>query len=383
MYTVGIITTFRQPNFGSVLQAFALQYIIKKMGYDVKVIDYKYPNEYHWDAGLRLGCRKITLRNRLGNIKRKIQLYLGLRKPTKMEMLNKYIKEEMQCTIFYPSKKSILKNPPIFDIYVSGSDQIWNPNTMFGDMTYMFDFAPLNRKKIAYSSSFSCDRIPQKYLMGYKTYLKHFEAIGVREKNGVKLLRETFGRNDSKLVLDPTLLLTKEEWHIYAQKTQKLSLPPKFILFYMLAYTYSPEEKMKDLLSFVQKKYNMPIVSLSKKPQGFLGDFIQIEDSCAVGNYEFLHLFEKAEIVVTSSFHGTAYALNFGKPLLALENGKSKSDDRISSLLNSVDLSTQLIFTDTELSDVITPYYNVEDEQRKIDVLRNESLSFLNSSLKD
>ena len=142
-------------------------------------------------------------------------------------------------------------------------------------------------------------------------------------------------------------------------------------------------EKMKDLLSFVQKKYNMPVVSLSKKPQGFLGDFIQIEDSCAVGNYEFLHLFEKAEIVVTSSFHGTAYALNFGKPLLALENGKSKSDDRISSLLNSVDLSTQLIFTDTELSDVITPYYNVEDEQRKIDVLRNESLSFLNSSLKD
>lgn len=219
--------------------------------------------------------------------------------------------------------------------------------------------------------------------MGYKTYLKHFEAIGVREKNGVKLLRETFGRNDSKLVLDPTLLLTKEEWHIYAQKTQKLSLPPKFILFYMLAYTYSPEEKMKDLLNFVQKKYNMPIVSLSPKPQGFLGDFIQIEDSCAVGNYEFLHLFEKAEIVVTSSFHGTAYALNFGKPLLALENGKSKSDDRISSLLNSVGLSTQLIFTDTELSDVITPYYNVEDEQRKIDVLRNESLSFLNSSLKD
>lgn len=66
-----------------------------------------------------------------------------------------------------------------------------------------------------------------------------------------------------------------------------------------------------------------------------------------------------------------------------MENGKSKSDDRISSLLNSVGLSTQLIFTDTELSDVITPYYNVEDEQRKIDVLRNESLSFLNSSLKD
>ena len=73
MKTVGIITTFRQPNFGSVLQAFALQYVIEKMEFEVKVIDYKYPNEYHWNLGAKHGRRNITLRSKLGDAKRKIQ----------------------------------------------------------------------------------------------------------------------------------------------------------------------------------------------------------------------------------------------------------------------------------------------------------------------
>lgn len=382
MKTVGIITTFRQPNFGSVLQAFALQYTIKNMGYDVKVIDYKYPNEYHWGAGAKIGRRKVTFRNRLGDIKRYMQLKLGLREPTKMELLNLFIKNEMQCTDFYPSRSSIIKNPPHFDIYVSGSDQIWNPNTMFGDMSYMLDFAPKESKKIAYSSSFSCNSIPSKYVPLYRNNLKSYSAIGVRELNGISLVNKLTDREDAKLVLDPTLLLSKEQWHEYMLKSKKIMLPSKYILFYMLAYTYSPEEKMRELLIFVQKKYHLPIVALSKKPQGFQGEYIRIEEKQSIGNYEFLRLFEKAEIVVTSSFHGTAYSLIFGKPLLALEDGTSKSDDRISSLLRTIGLTSQLVFTNTLLTDCITPYYDVIYEQQQLDKLRNDSVDFLDQSLK-
>lgn len=383
MKTVGIITTFRQPNFGSVLQAFALQYVIERMGFDVKVIDYKYPNEYHWNLGAKHGRKKITFRSRLGDAKRKIQLLIHLRKPTKMEKLNEFIQKEMICTPFYPSRRSILEKPPVFDIYVSGSDQIWNPNTMFGDMTYMFDFAPNGSRKIAYSSSFSCNNIPQKFLATYKMYLSHFKAIGVRETNGLALVHGITGRNDAKLVLDPTLLLTKNQWHEYALKSNKLVLPSKFILFYMLAYTYSPEEKMCELLTYVQRRYNLPIVALSQKPKEFQGEYIHLEDNQAIGNYEFLSLFEKAEMVVTSSFHGTAYSLNYGKPLLALEDGKSRSDDRISSLLNAIGLSSQLVFTDTKLTDGITPYYDTLKEQQRLEEMRQDSLSFLRQSLKN
>ena len=382
MKTVGIITTFRQPNFGSVLQAFALQDVIERMGYDVKVIDYKYPNEYHWNAGAKHGRRKVSFRMRLGDVRRKVQLLLHLRRPTKMEKLNHFIKKEMRCTRFYSSRKAILEHPPIFDIYVSGSDQIWNPNTMFGDMSYMFDFASANSRRIAYSSSFSCDSIPQKYLEEYRRNLTQFKAIGVREANGLSLVRSITGWNDAKLVLDPTLLLNREQWHEYALKSSNLSLPPKFILCYILAYTYSPEDKMCEMLTFVQQRYSLPIVALSPKPKGFSGEYIRLEDRQAIGNYEFLQIFEKAEMVITSSFHGTAFALNFGKPLLALENGKSRSDDRISSLLNAVGLSSQLILTNTKLENDTTPYYDVENEQLRLEKLRSDSLAFLQESLK-
>ena len=88
-------------------------------------------------------------------------------------------------------------------------------------------------------------------------------------------------------------------------------------------------------------------------------------------------------MVVTSSFHGTAFSLNFGKPFLALENGKSRSDDRISSLLNAVGLTSQLLFTNTELKEKVTPYYNMKEEQIQLDKLRTSSLDFLRTSLQE
>ena len=88
-------------------------------------------------------------------------------------------------------------------------------------------------------------------------------------------------------------------------------------------------------------------------------------------------------MVITSSFHGTAYALNFGKPLLALEDGKSRSDDRISSLLKAVGLKSQLLYTTTKLIDELSPYYDVEKEQQYLESLRLESLDFLTKSLND
>ena len=149
----------------------------------------------------------------------------------------------------------------------------------------------------------------------------------------------------------------------------------------MLAYTYSPEKKMSEILQFVYEKYNMPVVSLSPRPSAFKGDFIRIEDDFEIGNHEFIMLFEKAEMVVTSSFHGTAFSLNLGKPLLALENGKSHSDDRISSLLCEVGLKSQLVTTDMNLNDDLTPYYNVEKEQKNLQILRDKSVTFIKGSL--
>lgn len=374
---IGIITTFRQANFGSVLQAFSLQFVLEKMGYDVELIDYKYPNGYHYQNGYPKKSFWITG-------KYKLRLFLGrigLKAKNKMLLMNDFISQNTICTKTYNSKIQLQSNPPIFDVYISGSDQIWNPNTMFGDMSYFLDFAPKNARKIAYSSSFSCDTIPQKYKQRYKYFLQQYKSIFVREENGRRIAKVLTGRTDIEVVLDPTLLLNSNEWSKYAEKSSLSDIPQNYILFYMLAYTYNPQNKMTEILSEFQNQYKLPILSLSEKPIGFHGEFIQIEKEHTIGIYEFLDLFCNATIVVTSSFHGTAFALNFGKPLLALIDGEKKSDDRISTIMEKMGVNKQLIDTNTIIDDKINPFYDIEREQNMLERERNRCLSLLKESI--
>lgn len=383
MKTVAIITTFRQPNWGSVLQAFSLQKVIDKLGYKSVIIDYIYPNKFHYSQGKPKNKHSLWYRSKHLIKKFLVLLHVMKHKTTKMDLLNSFIKDNMNCTVTIKKKASLKSILPSFDIYVSGSDQIWNPNTMFGDMSYMFDFVPFGSKKIAYASSFSCDEIPRKYESEYRKFLSSYCAISVREQNGVALAKKYSGLNNVKLVLDPTLLIDKSVWEDLAVKSKKLELPNRYILFYMLAYTYSPNDKMVELLNYMQGKYKCPIISLSERPLGFEGDFIPIAFEKEVGIYEFLYLFKNADVIVTSSFHGTAFSVNFAKPFIALENGKSRSDDRISSLLGRLGMQKQLIFTDSVIDENLSPYYDVVEEQQKLEKLRQDSLLYLESSLRN
>lgn len=377
---VGIITTFRQPNWGSVLQAYALAKVIEQMNYDVEVIDYKYPNEFHWQRGKKWGVNPNTLKAKLHKIKVYFLCMLKLRSKPMMELLNSFIKKNMKLSRQIDSYESLHENPPIYDIYVSGSDQIWNPNTMLGDMSYMFDFVPNGKKKISYASSFSCVSIPNSLKDIYKNNLSTYSALSVRENNGRKIIRQLIGR-DAKVVLDPTLLLSKEHWEKLAEKAKKTDLPKTYILCYMLAYTFSADEPMGKLLEMVQRKYNMPVIALKTMPQSFHGDIFQLPVSYSKGIEEFLYLINNASIVVSSSFHGTAFSLNLGKPLVAM--GAMNEDDRVLSLLKNLGMKNQFVYAEKLQESSINPFYDVENEQKRMEELRFDSLSFLRNSLKD
>lgn len=384
MKTVGIITTHRLPNYGSVLQAYSLQQVIRNLGYKVKIIDYRYPNEFHKQRGgtsWRMKKKDILVMRTKMTLRPILEI-LGLRAKTKMDLLNKFISKEMNCTRLFKSYTDLHKNPPIFDIYVTGSDQIWNPYTMLGDMSYMFDFAPDGSKIISYASSFSCDKIPFEYQADYKKYLMRYSSISVREANGVRIVKDLTGRNDAKLVIDPTLLLDKKSWNVLANKARKLDLPSKYILCYKLAYTYNPDKKMNEILYFLQEKYKLPIVTFTPLPGWKGGEMIFLsERKYSVGIYEFLNLFRNAEIIASSSFHGTAFALNFGRPFLALTKSNKQPDDRIATLLNLIDLESQLVTTETNLNGNTNPFYNITKEQNVLNQLRNKSMMFLSDIL--
>ncbi len=378
MKKVGIITTFRQPNWGSVLQAYALQKTIEKQGFNVEVIDYQYPNEFHWERGLNWGFPpKRNLKTFFKHIITNIMCTFGLRPWSRMLLLNEFIRQEMKVSETYCSHRHLHESPPYYDIYVSGSDQIWNPYTMLGDMSYMFDFVANDCIKISYASSFSCLTLPDEYKKDYYSLLKTYKAISVRENNGRKIIQNLLGQ-DAKVVLDPTLLLNKSEWQQVAIGARKTKLPEQYILCYMLAYTFDAEEPMSKLLSNIQKKYKMPIIALRQMPKNFRGNEYRLPKSYNKGIREFLYLIENASIIVSSSFHGTAFALNYGKPLVALT--ANNEDDRVLTIMNNLNLSDHLCVLGKEY-DEYEAYYDCEQEQQLLEQQRRESIQFLIDNL--
>ena len=369
MKTVGIITTFRQPNWGSVLQAYALQKYIKALGYNCTIIDYLYPNEFHFSKGMKaFYSSKATLKNRIARL-------LGLRPKTKMQLLNEFIKNEMTISDSYNYTK-IHNNPPQYDIYITGSDQVRNPNTMLGDMSYFFDFVKDCKNILSYASSFACSDIPNKFKNQYIHYLSRYNNISVREENGKKLIKELIGR-EVKVVLDPTLLIDGQTWTELSKKSIKLSLPQNYILFYMLAYTYNPDDAMTKLLNKVQKQTKYPIIPIGKLPNSFKGYIYDKNKHKPIGVYEFLLLLKNASVIVTSSFHGTAFAVNFGRPFVSLIDDKS-SDDRIYTLLSRLNLQNQIIRnSDIDKYKLINFSYDIIQEQNKLNELRKDSCSYL------
>ena len=380
MKKVGIITTFRQPNWGSVLQAYALQRVVSKIGYDVEVIDYKYPNVFHWERGLQWGKPpKRSIGFFFKHLKSNIACYAGLRAWPMMKLMNIFIAKEMKVSRCFVNHNDLHLNPPYYDIYLSGSDQIWNPNTMLGDMSYLFDFAPEGCQKISYASSFSCLSVAESLRAEYKKYLSQYTAISVRENNGKKVVKDLTGR-DAQVVLDPTLLLDAVEWTEIASKAKQTNLPEKYILCYMLSYTFAVDEPMGVLLQKIQDKYNMPVIALKSMPKSFNGNVFDLPKSYNKGIPEFLYLIKNASIVVSSSFHGTAFSLNFGKPLIAL--AATNEDDRVCSILEMAGLTNQLVLAENVLSSEVNPYYDIETEQYNIDKLRQMSITYLKNALR-
>lgn len=378
MKKVGIITVYHLPNWGSALQAYALQKTIESLGYDCECINYLYPNPWHIKRGC-WGWPKTTIIQRLKTF---LRLMLGRSAPSLNTLINNFIKKEIKESRYYNTYEDIHQDPPKYDIYVSGSDQIWNWKTMFVDTTYMLDIAPNDKLKIAYSSSFSVNSIPNEYKPIYSKWLSRYQALSVREKNGVSIIEDLI-RREAKVVLDPSLLLNYKQWGELAKKAQwKKKLPSRYILCYMLGYTYDPKPAMAALLRRLQVIYKCPVIMLGKRNDKFDGEIFQMPRNQGIGVYEFLWLIRHASVVVSSSFHGSAFAINMGVPLISLIERRDQPDDRITTLLKSVGLENNIVTTTTDFDKMYNDgQYDVKLIQYNLQLLRENSLTYLRKSL--
>ncbi len=373
---VGLITIYHVPNYGSVLQAYATQCILEKMGHECVMINYKYPNEWHISQDSR---------RKQGLIKKIVYLF-GI-KPAhrKRNRLEKF-KEKY----FHFSKKSyatldamMAENWNDFSAFVVGSDQVWNYRYTLGDSAFMLSFVPDNKFKMSLSSSIASKQLPEATKNKYVKYLNRVDKISVREEQGRDVINNELGINkDVTVVLDPTLLLTQEEWmHLLSISTISNKVKEdKYILLYMLTYAFEPRPYVFELINYYQKELGYKIIALEgyTPPQNANG--IVMVDCTSAGIENFIQLFSGAEMVITTSFHGTAFAVNFGIPFISIVPNGNNGDERQKALLKSLEL--QKCMAPVGMSfDEINPYYDKVKAKKKLEDLRKASLSWISDAL--
>lgn len=363
----------RVLNYGSALQAYALQkYIENVSGADVYIIDYHFPNQYHKNAK--------TLKKAIRDILGIAHDYLIGGRYCRVKRFNDFYNNFLKLSsIKYHDPILLKENPPEGDIFITGSDQVWNVYTMKNDGSFYLDFIPPDRRKIAFGSSFSIKKIPIQFHTQIKRYLSQYSAIGVRERTGCEFIKSLNlpEKIEIKNVCDPTLLLSSDEYHSIAVKS-KLKIDGDYILVYMLNYAFNPKPTITDAARLAANYYGCKVVLIGVNHLSYDGNVIYKND---FGPSEFCWLFEHAKYVVTSSFHGTMFSVIYRKPFVSIVSAED-TDSRQTDLLIKIGLEKFAIPANKKIDESIFEYpYDIEVE-KKISCFLRDSEDFLTRNIK-
>lgn len=350
----GIITFHRAINYGAVFQTYALCETIKNQGYDCEVIDYRC--EF-----LEKQYRKFGIYD-LFNPK-KIALILLKNIPIRDNTLNFENFRNKHLTLserIYNSPLDLKESNNIYDVFITGSDQVWSYYCAGFDKSYFLDFVSTVNKKTSYAASFGVTSIPNEYKTDYIELLNEFNSISVREEQGAKLVKELTNEN-VEVVLDPTLLLSHKQW-------EKIAVPhiknKKYILIYLLA-------ESDTLFSFAKKianEKNLEIIYIHDRLFSKKG----VTNLNKVSPEEWLSLFKNAEMIITNSFHGICFSINFNKEFyVEFLPEPAKVNSRLENILKAFDLENRVINSCT------TTKIDYEKVNKILEEKRRQSLCFI------
>ena len=362
---IDIVTLHRAQNYGSVLQAFALQKQIEKLGHQAYILDY-YPERYT-NKGLlkRLKNKSSRFNNPLVLLIAKLLIYPSyLKKGIQFNKFMHYLNLEKPS---FATNEEGMGRFTDADAYCAGSDQIWNSHWNEGVEKVLFlDFVPKGKLCLSYAASIGLSNIPANEIDETKLLLDKFEFLSLREDKGVELVRE-LGRTDAVQCLDPTLLMSKEEWSLYADDSYKGKE-------YVLTYNLHHDPEIDKCAKAIASKYHLQIRNISYNwhdivRHGHLDWCPTVEG--------FLGLIKNAKYVVADSFHATAFSIIFEKPFVVITPEVASS--RLSSLLKMLGQDEHNINKFTSLKVIEQPidYIRVKSI---IATKQRESISFLNKA---
>lgn len=324
------ITCHDVYNHGASLQAYALQTYLESIGHIVEIIDYKpdYLSKHYllWSVDNPFYDKPIIK-----------QLYLALKLPGRLLALKRkrkfdvFTKNYLKLTSKrYHSNEELKVNPPSADVYIAGSDQIWNTLFQNGrDAAFYLDFAPKTSKRISYAASFATEDVMEEYIPFVRKMLKNFDRISIREHCSLPLLA-SLGRQDGEAVCDPVFLLSRKEWETLFPKV--LHSEP-----YLLVYDTEHSEMIKTIAQQIARQRNLKIYNVS----GFRLRYVD-KDRWASSPIDFVQLIHDAAYVVSNSFHATAFSIIFERDFCVV-NRSEGINERMKSLLQRYGMAERLV----------------------------------------
>jgi len=342
MKKIGIITIIDNDNYGNRLQNYAVQSFLEKLGTFPTTIKNK--------------GRTNKIENKLKSELKKIKNIMYSLKISDTKRLNKFKKFNKNIRI---TRKLYTPNDNLdhkYDYFICGSDQIWKPTYERGrDMDFL-NFAQ-DKKRISFSASFGISELPDLNKKFYKKSLEKFNYISVREDAGKKIVEDLTNRSDVEVLVDPTMLLTADEWDKVAKKPEQLKTD-RYILNYFLGEL---SEKRKCEINRIAKENDCEVINILDKNSSFY----------CTGPSEFLYLERNAFLICTDSFHSSVFAILYNRPFVVFNReGKTVSmNSRIETLINKFKLKNREYneknITKENLNHDYTEAYKILEDERK------------------
>lgn len=366
---VNVITRHAPTNYGSLLQAIATQRVIMNLGYECRIINYIPKCE----TGVRMAITQLEQKTKWRRNPIKKAIYLMVAEPETLLMDRKFLAMRKKYLLMGPRCATTGELKKLYaekkdEVFLTGSDQVWGPiSTGHYDPTYFLDFAPKSSRKLAFAASFGKAIFDEQTLKEYGVLLKKYDSLAVRENVAVELLKKM--DISAKQVLDPTLLMNADAWSEYVKPMKK---PEKYVLVYQI---HANSDLDHYAVKFAEKA-ELPLLRVSPllHQAKRSGKFVYCPDISG-----FLDLVKNAAYMVTDSFHGTAFAINFNTQFVEVLPNTGTSS-RNQSILELTGLTDRIVRDLNDFS-YIDQEIDFKEANEKIGTSRIESIRILEEML--
>lgn len=373
---IAVITFFQsQNNYGQLLQCYALQKVLRQLGHKPYLIRYGFHQKFfHW-----LKAENFFTNGGLHVSYHQFKKWLRSRKDTSERSFDTFREEHLIKSLrCYNSLAELQQHPPKARCYITGSDQVWAQLLSIGDnKSFFLDFGPQNVKRIAYAPSFALNDYPAELKGELAGQLKRFDAISVREQSGVRICKDL--GYEASLVLDPTLLLTSEQY----KKLMKESRESNYCFVYQVNVSSKEELYWDEFSDFNRKRGISSIATFANPMYDVDMEFLEGAQYIYPSIERWLGYIYGADYVLTSSFHGVVFSILFHKPFVVCLRKESMfaGNDRVITLLEMLNLSDRIICEGSAVEEIVMRPIDWENVDAVLWQKREESLNFLRKNL--